>query len=50
MSFRTIESSIGIAFSAAVAARSAGCSYALDEIFVYGSMLWGIVSGIGTGD
>src|SRR3954452_13159375 len=32
MSMRTTVSSIGICFSAAVAARSAGCSYALGEI------------------
>jgi len=38
------------AFSAAVAARSAGCSYAFDEMFVYGSTLSGIVSGISHGD
>ena len=37
-------SSIGIAFSAAVAARSAGCSYAFDEMFVNGSRLSGSVS------
>ena len=37
-------SSIGTAFSAAVAARSAGCSYALGEMFGYG---W-IVSGRAT--
>ena len=37
-------SSIGTDFSAAVAARSAGCSYAFGEILVYGSMLSGSVS------
>src|SRR5262252_1225526 len=46
ISLRTTVSSIGIDFSAAVAARSAGCSYALDEMFRYGSMLSGRVSGI----
>ena len=41
ISLRTTVSSIGIAFSAAVAARSAGCSYALGEMLGYGSIVSG---------
>jgi hypothetical protein len=36
ISLRTTVSIIGIDFNAAVAARSAGCSYAFGEMFGYG--------------
>src|ERR1700722_7634549 len=47
--FRTTVSSIGTDFRAAVAARSAGCSYAFGEMFVYGFISSGSMSDIGPG-
>src|SRR5579884_3623428 len=41
ISLRTTVSSAGIALSAAVAALSAGCSYALGEILGYGAIVSG---------